>query len=72
MLSLNSSQLEWLLRPYQHYVMGRKGGRPCRHAWLVCLSERYHGDRKPVLWNRVYYGEGEGGGGCFKMGKLRV
>ena len=23
--------------------------RPCRHAWLVCLSERHHGDRRPVM-----------------------
>ena len=48
-LSLNSSQWEDQLRPYQHYVMGRYGGRPCHHAWLVCLSERHHGDRRPPL-----------------------
>ena len=53
--SLDSSQWQGLLRPYQHYVMG-KDGRPCRHAWLVCLSERYHGDgHVHCLWNRVYY-----------------
>ena len=32
------SQWEGLLRLYQHY-----------HAWLVCLSEHTHGDRRPML-----------------------
>ena len=47
--SLNSSRWDGLLRPYRHYVLGREGGRPCRHAWLVCLSERHHDDRRPVM-----------------------
>ena len=28
---------------------GEIRGQPCRHAWLVCLSECHHGDREPAL-----------------------
>ena len=34
---------------YQHYVMGRQGGQPSRHASLVCLSECCYDDRRPLL-----------------------
>ena len=29
--------------------MWRSGVQPFCHAWLVCLSERHHGDSRPVL-----------------------
>ena len=28
---------------------GEIRGRPSYHAWLVCLSECRHGDRRPVM-----------------------
>ena len=38
MCHIISSQWESLLRPYHIR------GRPCGHAWLVCLSHCLHGD----------------------------
>ena len=36
------------INPYKHYVMEMIRLRPCRHTWLVCLSDCPHVDWQPA------------------------